>query len=203
MQSIEHSSSDDAAEVKRPRAIAEDESDAPDDVNLSPSIRSLKRAKYLRFNRKPTIQDDFCTLREKRRKRDEEEQYIGLKKFEGSQRGWDGRRESERQRVLKSRYDKKSKPKPRSSAKKYAASPSKLSRRSGGTGPATADLLVEDIHTFRAQEEVRKIAVEECADGLTKNVRDEMMKTSWDYDFVARGGLRRKSPHGTESIEGE
>jgi hypothetical protein len=46
--------------------------------------------------------EDLAMARAKRKERDDDEMYQGLRNFKGSQRGWNGERESDRQRTIES-----------------------------------------------------------------------------------------------------
>ncbi|KAH7370891.1 hypothetical protein BKA65DRAFT_25830 [Rhexocercosporidium sp. MPI-PUGE-AT-0058] len=138
-------------------------------------------------------EDELPQRKEKRRLRDEEEHYQGLKNFNGSQRGWDGDRKSLRQEPFLQESEgtettplKRKKGRPR---KIVVETPSPVPKHPH----VTSGQLREDMENFRTRMALDVIAIEDAAAESARKQRAYSATIKWDYDWISQGGLRNHS----------
>ncbi|KAH6717587.1 hypothetical protein BKA61DRAFT_571675 [Leptodontidium sp. MPI-SDFR-AT-0119] len=171
------------------RVLAEDEVDEQSDVVELTAEEVLKNMK----EKQQRTKDEFLQRKEERRLRDEEEHYQGLKNFNGSQRGWDGERESLRQEsyLPESEETKVTRmKKKRGRLRKIVVQTPSLVLE---PPHVTSKQLREDMDNFRTRMALDVIAIEDAAAESARKQRQYSATIKWDYDWISQGGLRNDS----------
>jgi ribosomal protein L13E len=166
-------------------------------TNETPSERWSSHEGRLKVSECGTIKreiGDLTLAREKRKKRDEEEMYEGLRNFNGRQRGWNSERESDRQQTIRNYHETEHKKLQAQVEKDRAAAES--SRPPLKIQRVNSEELMEVMEEVRSQREIQVMALEDLGDRLMEQARMMMMSRNVDMDAIiaeAHGRSRKDS----------
>lgn len=174
---------------------------------MNPSKHWRKRLKTIVSEEDALVQEELQEYEERRqarRKRDEAEQYEGLKTFNGRQRGWDGLRESDRQEEIGFHRRQENREAQDKAMKNKPVSPtqSEQDREYGGT---TAEHLKAGYTAFRTRETLSLIALDDAVKDAQDETRAYSNSLKWDYDVIvaeARGKTKKPVADNTEESAG-
>jgi hypothetical protein len=154
------------------------------------------------YHRTETGVDDLAYARDARKKRDEENMYQGLRDFNGRQRGWNGERESDRQRTIQKHHEIERKKSQIQAEKERAAfgtfhSPLRTKR-------VNSEELMEVIEEVKSQREIEVMVLEDAGNRLMEQAHAMMMSRSVDMDAIiaeAHGRSRKYSGAAPMTLE--